>query len=192
MHVELYHSSRELKALARKQKEPRMAVRIRAVYLALMGHTATEIAEILGYCRRTIQNWIYAYNHQGLPGLHEATGRGQKSRLNPDQLQWLRQRIDEGPSPEDQVCVFHAGDLQRIIKERFGICYSIRSIQRLLRKLGYRYLKPRPEHPKGDPQARVAFKKKLVLCSETSKLTMLESVSKYGAKMKPGSAHNAL
>ncbi len=189
MHVELYHSTSELKALARKQKDPRIAVRIRAVYLALMGHTAEQVAEILGYCRRTIQNWIYAYNRQGLSGLDEAVGRGQKSRLNPDQLQWLRQRIDEGPKPEDHVCVFHAGDLQRIIKQQFGICYSIRSIQRLLRKLGYRYLKPRPEHPKGDPQARMAFKKKLALCSETSKLTILESVSKYGFKMKRGSAN---
>ena len=160
MHVELYHSSSELKALARKQQAPRLAVRIRAVYLALMGHTAEHIAEILGYSRRTIQNWIYAYNRQGLTGLNEAVGRGQKPRLNPDQRQWLRQRIDEGPTPEDQVCVFHAGDIQRIIKEQFGISYSLRSVQRLLRELGYRYLKPRPEHPKGDPQARAAFKKR--------------------------------
>ena len=76
MHVELYHSSSELKALARKQQVPRLAVRIRAVYLALMGHTAEDIAEILGYSRRTIQNWISAFNRQDLEGLHEAAGRG--------------------------------------------------------------------------------------------------------------------
>ena len=36
MKVELYHTSSELKQLFRKEKDARLAVRIRAVYLALM------------------------------------------------------------------------------------------------------------------------------------------------------------
>lgn len=191
MHVELYHTSSELKALSRKQSSPRLAVRIRAVYLALVGHPAEPIGELLGYSRRTIQNWIYAYNRHGLDGLHDTAGRGQRPRLNSEQCQWLRQRIDEGPTPADHVCVFHAGDIQRIIQEQFGIDYSLRSVQRLLRQLGYRYLKPRPEHPKGDPEARAAFKKTLLFSSKTSKLVMLESVSKSGSKMKPASDNKA-
>lgn len=191
MHVELYHTSRELKALARQQKDPRQAVRVRAVYLALMGKTAEQIGTALGYSRRTVQNWIYAYNRQGLEGLHDAAGRGQRSRLNQEQRQWLRQRIDEGPTPDDQVCVFHATDIQRIIYQQFGIDYSLRSVQRLLRQLGYRYLKPRPEHPKGDPQAREAFKKTLRFSSKTSRLIMLESAWKSGSKTKRASANKA-
>jgi hypothetical protein len=51
MHVELYHTTSELKKIFRKEKEPRRAIRIRAVYLALMGKTAPQIAYVLGYTR---------------------------------------------------------------------------------------------------------------------------------------------
>jgi transposase len=175
MHVELYHPTSELKKIFRKEKDPRRAVRIRAVYLAVMGKTAPQIAHVLGYTRRVVQNWIYSYNRQGLDGLKDRTGRGTKSRLNADQLQWLRQRIDQGPTEGDGVCVFHAVDIERIIKQQFGVSYSVRQVQRFLRKLGYRYLSGRPEHPKGDAQARDTFKKTLLLRSETSVLYMLEN-----------------
>ena len=90
MHVELHHNNSELEVLARQRTVSRRATRIRAEWLALMGHTAEQIGAALGYSRRTIQNWIYAYNRQGLDGLHDAAGRGQKSRLSQDQRQWLR------------------------------------------------------------------------------------------------------
>ena len=54
MKVELYHNTNELKQLFRKEKNPRIAARIRAVYLAQMDKTAPEIATVLGYTRRTV------------------------------------------------------------------------------------------------------------------------------------------
>ena len=174
MNVELYHTSKELKKLARQEKDPKQSVRIRAVYLALMDKTAEQIAEHLGYCRRTIQRWIQQYNHYGLKGIKDAKGRGKKARLNTDQIQWLRQRIDEGPKPEDGVSVFYAKDIKHIIKKQFGIDYHLHSVQRLLNKLGYSYVSSRPEHPKGNCKAREAFKKKSVIRSGKSVLIILE------------------
>ena len=174
MHVELYHTTSELKKIFRREKDPRLAIRIRAVYLALMGKTALQIAHVLGYTRRVVQNWIYSYNRHGLEGLDEDKGRGRKAKLNDDQIQWLRQRIEEGPKPQDKVCVFHAADIQGIIKKQFGIEYNVRSVRKLLKKLGYSYVSSRPEHPKGDPEARETFKKKSVIRSGKSVLIILE------------------
>jgi len=174
MKVELYHTSKELKKLARQEKDPKIAVRIRAVYLALMEKTVEQIAENLGYCRRTVQRWVQQYNRYGLEGIQDAKGRGKKSRLNDDQIQWLRQRIDEGPKPEDRISVFYAKDIKRIINKQFGIDYHLHSVQRLLKKLGYSYVSSRPEHPKGDPEAREAFKKKSVIRSGKSVLIIME------------------
>ena len=175
MKVELYHTTSELKKLFRKEQNPRLAARIRAVYLALMDKTAPEIGCLLGYSRRTIQNWIYAYNRQGIEGLKESSGRGSKSKLNEDQIQWLRQRIEQGPAKEDELCVFHAADIQRIIKKQFGISYHVRSVRKLLKRLGYSYVSSRPEHPKGDPKRRETFKKKSVIRSGKSVLIILEN-----------------
>jgi transposase len=174
MKVELYHPTTELKQLFRKEKSPRLAIRIRAVYLALMDKSAPEIAYLLGYSRRTIQNWIYAYNKKGLQGLQDGPGRGQRCKLNNDQLQWLRQRIEEGPRAEDGVCVFHGKDIKRIIKKQFGVDYHLNSIYKLLHRLGYAYVSSRPEHPKGNPKERKTFKKKSVIRSGNSTLVILE------------------
>lgn len=174
MKIELYHTTSELKQLFRKESDPRLAIRIRAVYLGLMDKTAPEIATLLGYSRRTVQNWIQAYNQKGLEGLKDNAGRGIRCKLNQDQLQWLRQRIEEGPRPEDGVCVLHGKDIQRIIKQQFDVDYCLSSIYSLLNRLGYSYVSSRPEHPKGDPQARKAFKKKSVIRSGNSVLIILE------------------
>ena len=174
MHVELYHTTTELKKFFRKEKDQRRAVRIRAIYLALMGKTAPQIAQVLGYTRRVVQNWVYSYNRRGIEGLGDDKGRGRKPMLNEDQIQWLRQRIEEGPVPDDKVCVFHAADIGRIIQKQFGVEYHVRSVRNLLKRLGYSYVSSRPEHPKGDPQAREVFKKKSVLRSGKSVLIILE------------------
>jgi len=174
MKVELYHATDELKKMFRTEQNPRLATRFRAIYLAMMDKTAPEIAELLGYTRRTIQNWVYAYNRKGIDGLKESSGRGSRCKLNEDQIQWLRQRIEEGPTEQDGVCVFHAADIRKIIKKQFGVDYHVRSVRKLLKRMGYSYVSSRPEHPKSDKKVREAFKKKYVIRSENSVLTILE------------------
>ncbi len=92
-----------------------------------------------------------------------------------DQIQWLRQRIDRGPTKDDCLCVFHAADIGQIIYRQFGICYKVRAVQKLLRKLGYRYISGKPEHPKGELAAREAFKKTSLIRCGKSVLTILEN-----------------
>jgi transposase len=174
MKIELYHTTCELKTWFRNEKDPRLAARIRAVYLGLMGKTAPDIATLLGYSRRAIQTWIQAYNQKGIEGLRDRPGRGTPCRLNPDQLQWLRQRLDEGPGPDAGISVFHGRDIQRMIRQRFGVKYRLSAIYTLLKRLGYSYVSSRPEHPKGNPQARQDFKKKSVIRSGNSVMIILE------------------
>jgi transposase len=86
-----------------------------------MDKSAHKIAKLLGYTRRTIQSWIYAYNRQDLDCIREDAGRGSKSKLNSDHIQWLRQSIEQGPAKQDGVCVFHAADIQKIVQNQFCV-----------------------------------------------------------------------
>ncbi len=174
MKIELYHTTDELRQLFRKEKDSRISKRIQAVYLAQMGKTAPRIATVVGYSRRCIQDWICAYNRKGIEGLQDSPGRGTSCKLNNDQLQWLRQRIEEGPRPEDGVCVLRGKEIQSIIHKQFGVKYSLSAIYKLLHRLGYSYVSSRPEHPKGDPEARKSFKKKSLIRSGNSVLIILE------------------
>lgn len=174
MKIELYHTTDELKQLFRKEKDSRISTRIRAVYLGLMGKTAPQIAKLLGYSRRRIQEWIYAYNQKGIEGLQDSPGRGTGCKLNADQLQWLRQRIEQGPLPEDGICVLRGKEIQQIIRKQFDVCYSLSAVYKLLHRLGYNYVSSRPEHPKGNHEERKSFKKKSLIRSGNSVLIILE------------------
>jgi transposase len=64
--------------------------------------------------------------------------------------------------------------INRKSQQQFGVTYHLNSIYRLLQRIGYSYVSSRPEHPKGDPQARETFKKKSVIRSGKSVLIILE------------------
>jgi transposase len=61
--------------------------------------------------------------------------------------------------PADGVCTLRAADVRRILEREFGVLYSLKGVYKLLHRLGYSSLAPRPRHRLADPAAREAFKK---------------------------------
>ena len=160
MKVAAHHSEQELERLASREKRADLAKRLRAVLLAKQGFTAPEVATCTGFSRRTVQDWVARYNHEGLNGLNTRLGRGRKGPLTAEEAERFRRRIEAGPLPEDGVCVLRGLDVQRILRQEFGKLRSLDSIYRLLHRLGFSSLVPRPRHPKADPAAQEEFKKK--------------------------------
>lgn len=157
------HTFAELQQLARRQKEPRPRLGLQAVVLAKEGRTAKQIAHALGLGLRTAQQYVQDYNTGGVEALRDKrTGehdRGRHHHLAPEQEQWLCQRLDAGPLPEDGVCSLRGADVRRIIEQKAGVLYSLSGVYDLLHRLGCSCLMPRPRHPKADPAAQEAFKK---------------------------------
>lgn len=82
-------------------------------------------------------------------------------RLDAGQLAELAGIVETGPSLEsDGVIRWRRIDLQRLIKDRFGV-YHERTISKLLAALGYSKLSGRPQHPAQKPEVLEAFKKTL-------------------------------
>ncbi|WP_397570098.1 IS630 family transposase [Schlesneria sp. T3-172] len=152
-----HHSLEQLQALERQEKDAARAKRLRIVVLAMQGWTAPAIAMAVGFTRRVCQRWVYQYNELGLPGLDDRRGRTPGVPLSEEAQQQLRQRLDAGPKPEDQVCSLRGKDLQRILQQEFGCVRSLSSIYWLLHRLGYSYLRPRPKHYKANPQVMQEF-----------------------------------
>jgi transposase len=50
--------------------------------------------------------------------------------------------------------------LREKIEQLFGKAYSLAGVYKLLHRLGYNDLVPRPRHPDADPAALEAFKKR--------------------------------
>jgi transposase len=159
MHVEARDKAAELRHWARTEKNAKLAQRLRLVAFAIEGHTSLNIGRWVDLSQRQVQHWVRCYNQGGVDGLKDQPGRGPKSMLAAAEVEQLKARIDAGPASEDGVCTLRGKDVQRILEEEFGKIRKLGAVYKLLHKLGYSSLAPRPQHRHADPAAQEAFKK---------------------------------
>lgn len=175
MTVEPHNTIQELRTLYRTETDSRLARRIQAAWLARKGRTCPEIMDITGASRRAVQQWIARYNRGGIEELLDKPRSGRPALLTTKSEKQLARRIEAGPTEADGVSVFTGPSVGALVKREFGVLYSLRGIERLLGRLGFSYLAPRPRHEKTNPQAQEEFKK-------TSRKHWLRSPSSIPAK----------
>jgi len=155
-------SAQDLRRFAGRVKDGRVSRRLLALALVLEGVSRKIAAESCGMDRQTLRDWVHRYNAEGVEGLSDRSGGGVKARLTTDQMAQLSTWVEEGPDPErDGVVRWRRADLARRIEAVFGIKLHERTVGTYLKKLGFRRMSVRPEHPKADPQSQMAFKKTL-------------------------------
>ena len=186
MHVEPRHGIAELERHARAEKKARVAVRIRAVILAMRGRDAPTIADTLGRSRRAVQEWVRWYNQEGLGALRDAPRPGQPRKLTPSQEAALRAWLDAGPEPDE--CARRGPEIRRHVEETFGVKYSVPGAYAMLHRLGYSALRPRPLHRKTDAAAQEAFTTSAPLFWSASAASVPGGSSRSGSRMRPASA----
>jgi hypothetical protein len=68
--------------------------------------------------------------------------------------------VGAGPDPAvDGVARWRRVDLQRVLRERFGVAMHERTVGKQLAAMGFRRLSVRPHHPRPDVEAQEAFEK---------------------------------
>ena len=159
MTVKNRHTIKQLQSLARTEKDKSLAVRIQTIVLAKQGLTCEHIVEMTGYCRRTIQRWVAQYNQAGIKGLVDQPRSGRPAKLRVEQQPQFFERVDAGPTLSEGTATLYGRDIQQILEKEFGVIYTLDGVYKLLHRLGYSCLKPRPKHEKADPAVQQAFKK---------------------------------
>ncbi len=189
MHVVVHCSIEKLTSMARLKRYVRIRERLRGVVLAMEGHTAPEIARMVGRGRRTVQEWIRRFNEEGVDGLNNRPLPGQPTKLKRTDEAAFRARIEAGPTEADAVCTLRGADIGRILEEEFGAKYSITGVYDLLHRLGYSSLRPRPRHRGHDPEAAERWVHDAPLLSVTSRRSMPTSASRSGSRTRRGSVN---
>lgn len=149
-----------LRRAAARSEDAAAARRMLALALVLEGGSRTEAARSAGMDRQTLRDWVHRYNEEGLPGLLNRRSPGPSSRLSEEQLVELAALVKAGPNLEEhKVIRWRRVDLQKLIAERFNVQLHERSVGKILKKLNFRKMTVRPQHPKSDPEAQEEFKK---------------------------------
>ena len=155
------HDAADLPREASRSRDADAARRMLALALVLEGASRTDAARTCGMDRQTLRDWAQRYNAEGLAGLSDRRGQvGPKPRLSPEQEASVAELVRQGPDlAEHGVARWRRAGLAAVIATRFGVRLAERTVGTLLRRLGFRRLSVRPQHPAHDAAAQEAHKK---------------------------------
>ena len=185
MKVKDHHSLQELRVCIRMERDARVARRVQIVAWAKEGRTAPVIGQLSGDDARTVQRWVRRYNQQSLEGLKDRPRSGRKPKIPKDKEQALQERLDAGPTQADGVTTFTGRHLRGVLEREFGVIYSLDGVYKLLHRLGYSWLMPRPRHERADAAAQEAFKKTRRCSSNRSSRTIRTRPCGSTSRTKP-------
>jgi len=158
-------SATDLREAAARTRDAKAARRVLAIALVLEGCSREVAAESCAMDRQTLRDWVHRYNELGLAGLFDRPRRnGPRARLSPEQQATVAAWVEQGPDLErDGVVRWRCVDLQRRIAQEFAVSLHERTVGKLLRKLSFRRLSVRPQHPQSKPEAQALFKAGLLI-----------------------------
>ena len=123
-----------------------------------------KIANVIGCSQATVSRWIKHYKSGRT--LETLPKSGRPTKLKHNMLKKLRLKLlKEVKKANEKYCSLNTKQLSSIIKKEVGKEYSIRHVERIMHKLGFSLITPRPQHLRHDQQKvdtfRDEFKKKL-------------------------------
>lgn len=147
-----------LRRAAARCRDGAAARRMLALALVVEGASRADAARACGMDRQTLRDWVHRYNAEGLTGLSDRPQPGPQPRLTAEQEAKVAEWVEAGPDlAKDGVVRWRRVDLRGRIAERFGIELHERSVGKLLARLRFRRLSPRPRHPGHDAGAQASF-----------------------------------
>src|SRR5690349_7120434 len=154
------YSAVELRRLAAATKNANQSRRLLSLAAVLDGMSRTEAARIGGMDRQTLRDWVHRFNQHGPEGLTDTWSKGHPPRLSAEQQAELAHRVETGPDRAVHGVVrWRRIDLKHLITERFGVVYHERTVGKILHRLGFSHISPRPRHPAQDQRIVTEFKK---------------------------------
>lgn len=153
-------SRTELKKLYKCEKNVKGKLRLLAAIQRKKGKTLDEISVLLQKPKTTIHDWLKRLEKSGIEKLYDKKQSGRPKQLNKKQLSDLKNHLSESPQKQDLPFVIWTTKLVAyFIKIKYAIEYSVWQIRRIVKKLGFTFQKPRPEHYKANKKLQEDFKK---------------------------------
>ena len=149
----------ELVELYRKEKNYRLKERYQALFLMIEFRNCKVVAELIKRSLKTIQNWVNAFNKEGIEGIVPKKSSGRPPRLSDIPMEELKRDVLTHPRKlgytfsnwEGKSVAYH-------IKQKFGVELGVRRCQYILHELGFTLQRPRYKYPNADPEAQASFK----------------------------------
>src|SRR5215216_204318 len=142
----------QLSEAASKQKRVRNWRRMRAIELLGEGRSPEVVAATLGCARSSVYAWAKAWREMGLSELQEGPRSGRKRSLD-GQAELLLEELLQEANPQSRGYHSSGWTVPMLKSElaKSGYVVSERTVRRTLKRLGYRWKRPKYVLGRPDP-----------------------------------------
>jgi len=121
-----------LRALRGVLPSERLLHRLHSVVLVLHGLSSSEVGRMYGDSSRAVAYWVTRFKERGLRGLEEDDRPGRPTRLDASQLKKVQRFMTLS---RQKINPFPARLVQEYILNQFGVTFTIRQCQRMVKRL---------------------------------------------------------
>ena len=151
-------SYEQVKSVFNKEKDGRVKQRLLIILKTFKIKSSYKIAEITSTSHTKVQRWINRFNKDGINGLKDKPRSGKPSKLTKMQKRELQKIIE---TPGEFRAGFNTIELMDKMQRNFGVKFTPQYTRRMLKKMNYSLITPRPSHIRKDTVKGKEIVKKL-------------------------------
>jgi transposase len=122
--------------------------------LSQKGWKQKDIAEALGVTEGAVSQWLKKARVEGVEALRHRKGGGPKPRMSGKQIKHLPELLSRGAEAYGfRGDVWTRGRVAKVIKQEFGVQFSLSHVGRLLQQIAWTRQKPIKRASQRDEQA---------------------------------------
>lgn len=128
------------------------------IQLDKKGKTQQEIAELLDCNQSSVSRLLYKYKKKG--SVKDLPRSGKPTKLTKQTLAKLKNKILTNiKKANDEYCSVSTKQVKDLIHKEIGEIYSLRHVERIMHRLDFSLITPRPQHLRHDQEKVDAFRK---------------------------------
>ena len=128
------------------------------IQLDKKGKTQQEIAELLDCNQSSVSRLLYKYEHKG--HVKDLPRSGRPTKLTKQNLAKLKNKILINiKEANNSYCSVSTKQVKDLIHKEIGENYSLRHIERIMHRIGFSLITPRPQHIRHDQEKVDTFRK---------------------------------
>ncbi|MGN7613091.1 helix-turn-helix domain-containing protein [Magnetococcales bacterium HHB-1] len=150
----------DFSGLARREPHPRTRIRFLGMAHIQDGKGLAETARMLKVHWKSVQNWVNRFKNEGVEGLQEKPGRGNKPKLPREKEAEFEKAVFDAQEQRKGGRI-NGKEIQKILQTDFNVTCSLSATYDTLHRVGLVWISARSKHPDSDPVLQEEFKKDL-------------------------------
>lgn len=121
------------------------------------GKNQQEIAELLNCHQSSVSRFLNKYKSKGVVGNLPRSGR--PTKLTKKNIERLKNKIlTKIKAANNEYCSVSTKQIKKLVRQEINENYSMRHIERIMHKLGFSLITPRPQHLRHDQEKVAQFR----------------------------------